>query len=141
MIGFKKSSPVSVSSTLGSDRIPQGKGRRIDCERELKKIMKDANHAITSSHPTMEGALLGSDLIPFEVIPELVNPGDFVEKTKISSMITLRVKKEYERTKAIITTKALILGWFHPSLEDYINSQADIDRAKHWKDNDWPKIC
>jgi hypothetical protein len=89
----------------------------------------------------MEGALLGSDLIPFEVIPELVNPGDFVEKTKISSMITLRVKEEYERTKAIITTKALILGWFHPSLEDYINSQADIDRAKHWKDNDWPKIC
>jgi hypothetical protein len=82
MIGFKKSSPVSVSSTLGSDRIPQGKGRRIDCERELKKIMKDANHAITSSHPTMEGALLGSDLIPFEVIPELVNPGDFVEKIK-----------------------------------------------------------
>ena len=141
MIGFKKSSLVSVATILGAERITQGKGRRIDCERELKKIMKDANHEITSRHPTMEGALLGSELAPFEVIPDLVNPENFVEKTKISSMITLRVKEESERTKAITTTKALILGWFHLSLEDYINSQADVDRAKHWKDNDWPNIC
>jgi hypothetical protein len=141
MMSFKKSSPTSVATISGTERINQGKGRRIDCERELKKIMKDANHVITSSHPTMEGALLGSELIPFEAIPDLINPENFVEKTKISSMITLRVKEEFERTKAITTTKALILGWFHPSLEDYINSQADVDRAKHWKDNDWPKIC
>jgi hypothetical protein len=141
MIGFKKSSPVSVSSTLGSDRIPQGKGRRIDCEKDLKKIMKDANHEITSRHPTMEGALLGNKLIPFEEIPVLIDPENFVEKTMISSKISLRVKEEMERAKAITTTKALILGWFHPSLEDYINSQADVDRAKHWKDSDWPKIC
>ena len=141
MIGFKKTSPVSVSANMGSDRIAQGKGRRIDCEKDLKKIMKDANHEITSRHPTMEGALLGNQLVPFEVIPALVDPDNFIEKTMISSKISLRVKEELERAKAITTTKALLLGWFHPSLEDYINSQADVDRAKHWKDNDWPKIC
>ena len=67
------------------------------CERKLKKIMKDANHEITSRHPTMEGALLGNELIPFEMIPELTNPENFVEKTIISSMISLRVKEEAER--------------------------------------------
>ena len=43
--------------------------------------------------------------------------------------------------KAITTTKALILGWFKSSLEDYINSNADITRAQHWRDNNWPQIC
>ena len=82
MIGFKKSSPVSVSATLGSDRMAQGKGRRIDCEKDLKKIMKDANHEITSRHPTMEGALLGNQLVPFEFIPVLTDPDNFVDRGK-----------------------------------------------------------
>ena len=88
MMSFKKASPTSVATTLGSDRIAQGKGRRIDCEKDLKKIMKDANHEITSRHPTMEGALLGNKLIPFEEIPVLIDPENFVEKTMISSKIS-----------------------------------------------------
>ena len=89
----------------------------------------------------MEGVLLGRDTIPLEAIPMLANPDDFVEKTRISSLITFRVKEEAERTKATTTTKALILGWFHPTLEDYINSNADLTRAQHWRDNNWPEIC
>ena len=138
MIMSKTSSPKSVTST---ERIPQGRGRRLDCEREFKKIMKDANHEITSRHPTMEGVLLGRNTIPLEAIPNLADPDDFVEKTRISSLITLRVKEEAERTKATTTTKALILGWFNPTLEDYINSNADLTRAQHWENNDWPQIC
>ena len=105
-----------------------------------EKIMKDVNHEITSRHPTMEGALLGRELIQLEEIPELIDPENFVEKTKFNSRISLRVKEEAERAKAITTTKALILGWFHSSLEDYINSNADLTRAQHWRDNNWPQI-
>ena len=85
MITSKTTSPNSVAS---KERIPQGRGRRLDCEREFKKIMKDANHEITSRHPTMEGVLLGRNTIPLEAIPNLADPDDFVEKTRISSLIT-----------------------------------------------------
>ena len=54
--------------------------------------MKHANHEITSRHPTMEGALLGRELIPLDAIPELIDPENFLEKTKLSSLIALRVK-------------------------------------------------
>ena len=36
-----------------------------------------------------------------------------------------RVKEKAERTRAIVTVKATILGWFHHSLEDYMKSSAD----------------
>ena len=129
------------SSVASAERISQGKGKRVECERDFKKIMKDVNHEITSRHPTMEGDLLGRELIQLEAIPELIDPENFVEKTKLSSRIALRVKEEAERAKAITTTKALILGWFNSSLEDYINSNADITRAQYWRDNNWPQIC
>jgi len=77
MIGVKLSSPSSVAS---AERISQGKGKRVECERDFKKIMKDVNHEVTSRHPTMEGALLGRELIQLEAIPELTDPENFVEK-------------------------------------------------------------
>ena len=82
MISAKTISPSTVAS---KERIPQGRGRRLDCEREFKRIMKDANHEITSRHPTMEGVLLGRNTVPLEAIPNLADPDDFVEKTRISS--------------------------------------------------------
>ena len=133
------SSPSSVASA--ERNISQGKGKRVECERDFKKIMKDVNHEVTSRHPTMEGALLGRELIQLDTIPELTDPENIVEKTKLISRIALRVKEEAERAKAITTTKALILGWFNSSLEDYINSNADITRAQHWRDNNWPQVC
>ena len=63
------SNTTSPNSVVSKERIPQGRGRKLDCEREFKKIMKDANHEITSRHPTMEGVLLGRNTVPLEEIP------------------------------------------------------------------------
>ena len=51
-----------------------------------------------------------------------------------------RVKEKAERTRAIVTVKATILGWFHHSLEDYIKSSANPTRMEDWEAGNWPGI-
>ena len=130
-----KSSPSSVA-----DIILQGKGRATDCEIEYMLIMKTKNNEVTAKLPTMADVLLGNNPAPLAAIPAITDPEDFVEKTQIAGLITQRVKDLAEREKATITVKAMILGWFHHSQEDYIQSEADNTRATAWTSNDWPKI-
>ena len=56
----KTPSPSSVA-----DLILQGQGKRVDCEIQYKLIIKAKNNEITIKHPTLEGALLGRDPIPY----------------------------------------------------------------------------
>ena len=103
-------------------------------------IMKSKNNEVTARLPTMADVLLGNNPIPLTPIPVIRDPNDFAEKTKITGLINQRVKNLSERERATITVKAMILGWFHHSLEDYMQSAADPSRAKVCTDNDWPKI-
>ena len=130
-----KSSPSSVV-----DIILQGKGKATDCEIEYMLIMKTKNNEVAAKLPTMADVLIGNNPIPLAAIPVIRDPDDFVEKTQIAGLINQRVKDLAEREKAIITVKAMILGWFHHSLEDYTQSEADNSRAMAWTGNDWPKI-
>ena len=84
--------------------------------------------------------LLGRDPIPFEPIPISINNEDVIEKTEVSGRIMHRVKENADRMRAIVTAKATILGWFHHSLEDYINSSADETRIADWEAGNWPRI-
>ena len=130
-----KSSPSSVT-----DPILQGKGKATDCEIEFMLLMKAKNNEITAKLPTMANVLMGNNPTPLTDIPSVKDPDDFVEKTQITGLINQRVKDMAEREKATITVKAMILGWFHHSLEDYMQSEADNTRAAAWTGNDWPKI-
>ena len=130
-----KSSPSSVA-----DPILQGKGKATDCEIEFMLLMKAKNNEITAKLPTMAGVLLGKNPTTLPDIPAITDPDDFIQKTHIAGLITQRVKDLAEREKATTTVKAMVLGWFHHSLEDYLQSEADIARATDWASNDWPKI-
>jgi hypothetical protein len=135
MSTVKTSSPSSVT-----DVILQGQGKRVDCEIQYKLIIKAKNNEITAKHPTLEGVLLGRDPIPFDPIPNIINNEDVIERTEVSGRIMHRVKEKAERTRAIVTMKATILGWFHHSLEDYIKSSADATRIVDWEAGNWPRI-
>ena len=135
MSTVKTSSPSSVT-----DVILQGQGKRVDCEMQYKLIIKAKNNEITAKHPTLEGVLLGRDPIPFDPIPNIINNEDVTERTEISGRIMHRVKEKAERTRAIVTVKATILGWFHHSLEDYIKSSANPTRMEDWEAGNWPGI-
>ena len=111
MSAAKTSSPSSVA-----DVILQGQGKRVDWEIQFKLLIKVKNNEITAKHPTLEGVLLGRNPIPFEPIPNIVNNDDVTERTELSGLIMHRFKEKAERTKAIVTVKATILGWFHHSL-------------------------
>ena len=63
-----------------------------------------------------------------------------MERTEVSGLIMQRVKEKAERTRAIVTVKATILGWFHHSLEDYMKSSADAARIADWDAGKWPGI-
>ena len=104
---------------------------------QYKLIIKAKNNEITVKHPTLEGVLLGRDPIPFEPISNFVNDEDVVERT---GLIVQRVKEKAERTRAIVTVKATILGWFHHSLENYMKSSADAARIADWDAGNWPGI-
>ncbi len=112
----------------------------MDCEIQFKLLIKAKNNEITAKHPTLEGVLLGRNPIPFEPIPNIVNNDDVTERTEVSGLIMHRVKEKAERTRAIVTVKATILGWFHHSLEDYIKSSANPTRMEDWEAGNWPGI-
>ena len=63
-----------------------------------------------------------------------------MERTEVSGLIMQRVKESAEKTRAIVTVKALTLGWFHHSLEDYMKSSADAARIAYWDAGNWPRI-
>ena len=130
-----KGSPSTVT-----DPILQGRGKATDCEIEFTLLMKAKNNEITAKLPTMANVLMGNNPTPFVEIPVINNPDDFVEKTQITGIINQRVKDMAERERATIAVKAMILGWFHHSLEDYLQSEADTTRSEDWQKNDWPKI-
>ena len=120
-----RNSPSSIA-----DIILQGKGKVTDCEIEYMLIMKAKNNEVTAKLPTMADVLLGNNPIPLTAIPVIRDPDNFIENTEITGLINQRVRDLAEREKSTITDKAMILGWFHYSLEDYMQSEADTTRAK-----------
>ena len=87
--------------------------------------------------------MLGKAAKPFPIIEPFTAGNDPDTKARnaiIAGKITQRVKDESEREKAIITTKASLLSWFHGSLEDYIHSRANPTRLLDWDSNNWTEI-
>ena len=129
MINYVQSQMSSNKKSPSSkaDVIEQGSGKVTDCEIKYSLIIKDRNNELTAKYPTLEEVLLGNNPIPFSPIPALNDPDDFAEKTVVTGLINQRVKDKMEREKATVTAKAMLLGWFHQSLEDYIQSEAGVN--------------
>jgi len=134
---------VSPTSVAMDETICQAQGRRVDCELKFEKIKRILNNRVTERNPTLEGTMLGKAVKPFPIIEPFTAGDDPDTKARnaiITGKITQRVKDESEREKAIITTKASLLSWFHSSLEDYIHSSANPNRISDWDRNNWPEI-
>jgi hypothetical protein len=134
---------ASPTSVVIDEAICQAQGRRVDCELKFEKIKRTLNNRVTERNPTLEGTMLGKAAKPFPIIEPFTTGNDPETKARnaiITGKITQRVKDESEREKAIITTKASLLSWFHSSLEDYIHSSANPNRISDWDNNNWPEI-
>ena len=66
---------------------------------------------------------------------------DKVKNAIVTGEISQRVRDTALRAAAIVKAKASILSWLTGDLEDYTNSEADVERKKSWNESDWPKIA
>ena len=85
----------------------------------------------------------GKKLKEFPPINEFIEEKSMADKVQnaiTTGEISQRVRDTALRSAAIVKAKASILSWFTGDLEDYINSEADVDRKKSWSESDWPKI-